>query len=62
MVREAEKKNLVLHLAGTTTTYMLISVTPTYMVWQRDLDDVNYNEGSTQKSAERAVYTEVFKK
>jgi len=62
VVKEGEKKNLVLQVAGTTTTYMLISVTPTHMVWQRDLDDVNYNEGFTQKSAERAVYTEVFKK
>jgi hypothetical protein len=57
-----EEKRLVLHLPGTTITYMLISVTPTHMVWQKDLDNVNYNEDLTQKSAERAIYTEVFKK
>jgi hypothetical protein len=63
LVKEAEeKKLLVLHLPGTTTTYMLISVTPTHMVWQKDLDNVNYTEDLTQKSAERAIYTEVFKK
>src|SRR5688500_9296597 len=28
VVKEAEKKKLVLHLPGTTTTYLLISVTP----------------------------------
>ena len=63
VVKDAEeKKLLVLHLPGTTTTYLLISVTPTHMVWQKDLDNVNYNEDFTQKSAERAIYTEVFKK
>ena len=62
VVKEAEGKKLVLHLPGTTTTYLLISVTPTHMVWQKDLDNVNYNEDFTQKSAERAIYTEVFKK
>jgi hypothetical protein len=62
LVKEAEEKKLVLHLSGTTTTYLLISVTPTHMVWQKDLDNVNYNEDLTQKSAERAIYTEVFKK
>ena len=63
VVKEAEeKKLLVLHLPGTTTTYMLISVTPTHMVWQKDLDNVHYNEDLTQKSAERAIYTEVFKR
>ena len=53
VVKEAEGKKLVLHLPGTTTTYM---------VWQKDLDNVNYNENLTQQSAERAIYTEVFKK
>ena len=62
VVREAETKKVMLHLPGTTTTYLLIAVTPTSMVWQRDLDEVYYNHGSTQKSAERAIYTEVFKK
>ena len=62
VVKEGEGKKLVLHLPGTTTTYLLISVTPTHMVWQKDLDNVNYNEDLTQKSAERAIYTEVFKK
>jgi len=62
VVKEAEEKKVVLHLPGTTTTYTLIALAPSRMVWQRDLDDVHYNEGLTQKSAERAIYTEVFKK
>jgi len=62
VVREAEEKKVVLHVSGTTTTYLLIALTPTRMVWQRDLDDVFYNEGLTQKSAERAIYTEEFRK
>jgi hypothetical protein len=62
LVIEADEKKLVLHLSGTTITYLLISVTPTHMVWQKDLDNGHYNEDLTQKSAERAIYTEVFKK
>jgi hypothetical protein len=62
LVKEADEKKLVLHLSGTTITYLLISVTPTHMVWQKDLDNGHYNEDLTQKSAERAIYTEVFKK
>jgi hypothetical protein len=62
MVIEAEEKKVVLQLPDAITTYTLISVTPTRMVWQKDLDDVYYKEGSVQKSAERAIYTEVLKK
>ena len=62
VVKEAEKKLVVLNLPGTTITYILIAVTPSRLVWQRDLDDVYYNEGQTLKSAERAIYTEVLKK
>jgi hypothetical protein len=62
VVKEAEAKKVVLQVSGTTTTYTLIALNPTRMVWQRDLDDVYYTEGSTQKSAERAIYTEVLKK
>lgn len=62
VVREAEEKKVVLRLPGTTTTYTLIALTPTHMVWQRDLDDVYYTEGSVQKSAERAIYTEELEK
>jgi len=62
VVKEYETKKVVLYLPGTTTTYTLIAVTPTRMIWQKDLDDVYYKEGSTQKSAERAIYTEEFKK
>jgi len=61
LVTEAEEKKIVLHLPSTTTTYLLISITPTHMIWQKDLDDVYYKEGLKQKSAERAIYTEVFK-
>ena len=62
VVREEEEKKVVIHISGSTTTYTLIAVTPTRMIWQKDLDDVYYNEGQTQKSAERAIYTEEFKK
>lgn len=61
LVMEEEKK-VVLHLLGTTITYNLIAVTPTDMTWQTDLGDVYYYEGFTRKSAERAIYTEEFKK
>ncbi|QMU29683.1 hypothetical protein [Adhaeribacter radiodurans] len=59
---EEEKKKVALQLHGTTTTYTLIAVTPTSMTWQKDMEDTNYQEGLTRKSAERAIYTEVFKK
>ncbi|MGV3589804.1 MAG: hypothetical protein ACO1OF_22545 [Adhaeribacter sp.] len=62
VVKEDESKKVILHLPGNTTTYTLIAVTSTRMIWQRDLDDVYYTEGATQKSAERAIYTEEFKK
>ncbi|KAA5547843.1 hypothetical protein [Adhaeribacter rhizoryzae] len=62
VVKEYESKKVILNLPGNTTTYTLIAVTPTRMIWQRDLDDVYYKEGSTQKSAERAICTEEFKK
>lgn len=62
VVMEDDKKKVVLQLLGTTTSYHLLAVTPTSMAWQKDLDDVYYYEGFTQKSAERALYTEEFKK
>ena len=62
VVNEGDEKKLELHLADEITTYLLISVTPTHMVWQRDLDHVTYTEGQTQKAAERAIYTEVVRK
>ncbi|MDQ4140915.1 MAG: hypothetical protein M3142_10365 [Bacteroidota bacterium] len=59
---EEEKKKVTLQIRGTTTTYTLIAITPTSMTWQTDLEDTSYSEGFTRKSAERAIYTEVFKK
>ena len=59
---DGEDKKLVIQLAGTTTTYNLVAVTPGSMVWQKDLEDVYYYDGTTRKSAERAIYTEEFKR
>ncbi|GEO04598.1 hypothetical protein AAE02nite_22620 [Adhaeribacter aerolatus] len=62
VVREEKTKKVILHLPGITTTYTLIAVTSSRMVWQRDLDDVYYKAGQIQKSAERAIYTEELEK
>ena len=61
VVMEEEKK-VVLYLNGTITSYTLIAATPTRLIWQTDLDDTYYYEGSARKSAERAIYTEEFKR
>ncbi|RDC64517.1 hypothetical protein [Adhaeribacter pallidiroseus] len=57
---EEERKKIALDLPGNSTTYSLIAITPTSMVWQKDLEDTYYYEGFTRKSAERAIYTEEF--
>ncbi|QNF31524.1 hypothetical protein HUW51_01830 [Adhaeribacter swui] len=57
---EDDRKKIVIQLPGTTATYNLIALTATSMVWQQDLDNTSYQAGTELKSAERAIYTQVF--
>ena len=57
---EDDKRKIVLNLPNATTIYSLVAITPSSMVWQKDLENTYYNEGSNRKSAERAIYTEEF--
>ena len=62
VINSEGKNQIILNLAGTTTSFNLIAGKPTSMIWQTDYDDLYYREGGKLKSAERVIYTMVLKK